>query len=67
MDHGGQKEDRDLSKVKIAVGAYKLVGSPKKFEQEFSSCEKMGTTCVVFHYGSVLENPAMEEYLTRRR
>jgi uncharacterized lipoprotein YddW (UPF0748 family) len=57
----------DLSKVKIAVGAYKLVHSPEIFEMEFQSCEKMGTTCAVFHYGSVLDSPAIEGFLSSSR
>jgi uncharacterized lipoprotein YddW (UPF0748 family) len=62
------KEKRtDFSKVKIAVGAYKLVHSPEIFEREFGSCEKMGTTCAVFHYGSVLENPELYVFLTGRK
>jgi uncharacterized lipoprotein YddW (UPF0748 family) len=55
----------DFKKVKIGVGAYKLVRSPEIFEQEFRGCEKMGGTCAVFHYGSLRENPALERFLTR--
>jgi len=57
----------DPSKVKISVGAYKLVHAPEIFEQEFSSCEKMGTTCAVFYYGSVLESPGIEGFLTGQK
>jgi len=56
---------KDFSKVKISTGAYKLVHAPEIFEQEFRSCEKMGTTCAVFHYGSVLENPEFRKFLTK--
>jgi uncharacterized lipoprotein YddW (UPF0748 family) len=51
-----KEKTKDLSKVKIAVGAYKMVQTPEIFEEEFHACEEMGTTCAVFHYGSVLEN-----------
>ena len=54
----------DLSKVKISVGAYKLVHAPEIFEQEYTSCEKMKTTCAVFYYGSVLESPGIKGFLT---
>jgi len=54
----------NLSRVKISVGAYKLVHSPEIFEQEYSRCEKMGAACAVFHYGSVLENPELYKFLT---
>ena len=57
----------DLSKVKIAVGAYKLVKSPEIFEQEFLRCEQMRTTCAVFHYGSVLESPRLKSFLSSRQ
>ncbi len=62
-----KEKTTDFSKVKIAIGAYKLARSPEIFEQEFRSCEKMGTTCAVFHYGSVLESPAFEMFLTNQR
>ncbi|MBF0504981.1 MAG: family 10 glycosylhydrolase [Candidatus Omnitrophica bacterium] len=55
---------RDFSKVKIAVGAYKLVHTPGIFKQEFLLCEKMGSSCVIFHYGSLLENPNLHMFLT---
>ena len=53
----------DFSKVRIAVGAEKLVHAPEIFEQEFLSCEKMGTMCAVFHYGNILQSPAIKEFL----
>ena len=34
-----------LAKVKIAVGAYKMVNTPDIFEQEYRRCEEMSTTC----------------------
>ncbi|MDP2924002.1 MAG: family 10 glycosylhydrolase [Candidatus Omnitrophota bacterium] len=56
---------RDFKKVNIGVGAYKLVHSPETFGQEFKLCEKAGgNTCVVFHYGSFLENPTLSSFLT---
>jgi uncharacterized lipoprotein YddW (UPF0748 family) len=57
----------DLSKVKIAVGAYKVTHTPEIFEHEFHRCEKMGAMCAVFHYGSILESPAMDVFLTGRK
>ncbi len=54
----------DLSKLYLGVGAYKLVYSPGTFEKEFRSCEQSGASlCAVFHYGSLLENHALERPL----
>jgi uncharacterized lipoprotein YddW (UPF0748 family) len=61
-----KEKTTDLSRVKIAVGAYKLMHSPEIFEQEFRSCERMGTTCAVFHYGSVWETPEFNKFLTSK-
>ena len=55
----------DLNKVNIAVGAYKLTGSPEIFKQQFEICEESKPrACVVLHYGSLLENPALTKSLT---
>lgn len=54
----------DLKKLYIGAPAYKLVQSPEIFQKEWRSCEKSGAAlCAVFHYGSLLENPALEEPL----
>ncbi len=54
----------NFSKVNIAEGAYKLENSPSVFVHEFNICEKSGGgACVVFHYGSLLKNPALRSYL----
>ena len=56
---------KDPEKLFFGVGAYKLVHSPEVFEKEFRSCEKSGAAlCAVFHYGSLLENAALEKPLT---
>lgn len=55
----------DPKKLYFGVGAYKLVHSPEVFEKEFRSCEKSNAAlCAVFHYGSLLENSALENPLT---
>lgn len=59
-----KEKTKDLTKVKISVGAYKMVHTPEIFEQEYSACEQMDTTCAVFHYGSLLENPKLQDFLT---
>ena len=59
-----KEKTADFSKVRISVGAYKMVHSPEIFEQEFRSCEKMGVTCAIFHYGSVLESPEFKAFFT---
>jgi uncharacterized lipoprotein YddW (UPF0748 family) len=58
-----KEKTTDLSKVGISVGAYKMVHTPEIFEEEFSSCEKMGTRCAVFYYGSVVESEVISSFL----
>jgi uncharacterized lipoprotein YddW (UPF0748 family) len=53
----------DLSKVKVAIGAYRMEHSPEVFKQEFESCEKTGASCVIFHYGSIMDGPALKAFL----
>ena len=54
----------DLKKLYVGVPAYKLLQSAEIFRTEWRSCEKSGAAlCAVFHYGSILENPALEEPL----
>ncbi|MEI8345190.1 MAG: family 10 glycosylhydrolase [Candidatus Omnitrophota bacterium] len=56
----------DLSKLRPAVGAYKFMSSPQEFRTQFQLCETVrpGET-VVFHYGSLTENPLLSEVLKR--
>ena len=54
------------SRIKIGVGAYKFVHSPEIFKQQFGSCERSGASCAVFHYGNLLENPELGDFLIRR-
>ncbi|MCX5708980.1 MAG: family 10 glycosylhydrolase [Candidatus Omnitrophica bacterium] len=50
----------DLKKLSIAVGAYKFLRSPENFKKQFNACEKEKCrACVIFHYGSLLENPEL--------
>ena len=54
----------DFKKINIGVGAYKLTGSPEIFLEEFKLCEESGSrACVIFHYGSLLQNPALASSL----
>ena len=58
---------RDFGKVNIGIGAYKLGHSPKEFEQELGFCEKSGGgSCVIFHYGSLLDNPSIANLLSNK-
>ncbi len=51
-------------KLYFGAPAYKLVKMTKVFKTEWQSCEKSGAAlCAVFHYGSLLENVALEEPL----
>jgi uncharacterized lipoprotein YddW (UPF0748 family) len=54
----------DHGKLNVGVGAYKLVNSPEVFREELMSCEeKGGHLCAIFHYGSLLENNALQKSL----
>ena len=58
----------DIRKLYLGVPAYKLVRTPEVFEVEWQSWEKSGAALgAVFHYGSLLENPALEGPLTSGR
>jgi len=58
----------DFRKVTIGLGAYKLVRSPGAFEREFRDCEKAGAGgCAIFHYGSLLKNAALGDFLAGGR
>ncbi len=55
----------DFKRVNIAIGAYKLTRSPGLFEQEFRISERSGAGgIVIFHYGSLVESPALGRYLS---
>ena len=55
---------RDLGRLYIGIGAYKLVRSPGVFDEEFRACEQTGAgLCAVLHYGSLLENSVLQEPL----
>ena len=62
-----KEKTKDFSKVRIAVGAEKLVHSPEIFEEEFNSCEQMGSHCTIFHYGNLLENPKLHDFFTSQK
>jgi len=50
----------DFKKVHVAVGAYKFVKTPSVFKKQFSFAQQSGAGgCIVFHYESLLENPAL--------
>jgi len=60
-----EKTGDDFAKVRIAVGAEKLVHDPATFETEFEICEQIKGMCTVFHYGNLLENPELEKFLKK--
>lgn len=58
----------DFSKVKIGVGAYKLMRLPQDFKEEWETCSALGAgECVVFHYGSLQESPGLKKVLTKEK
>ena len=62
-----RKKVRDFKKVNIGLGAYKLVGSPGTFGEEFRMCEKTGAGAyVIFDYESLLKNPALGNILKNK-
>ena len=57
---------KNFKKVDIGVGAYKLVRSPEVFKKEWDVCEQSGGgACVIFHYGSLVENPSLGNFLIK--
>ncbi len=55
---------KDIRKLYLGVPAYKLVKTPEVFQNEWRSCEKSGAAlCAAFHYGSFLEDAALEKPL----
>jgi len=47
-----------FNKVYIGMPAYKLVHSPEVFQKQYQVARLSGAgACVIFHYGSLLENP----------
>jgi uncharacterized lipoprotein YddW (UPF0748 family) len=59
-----KKRVRDFKRVKIGVGAYRFAASPAGFLQEFRRCEQQKADCVIFHYGSLQDHPALRGVLT---
>ncbi len=62
---GAREKTDDFKRVNIAIGAYRLVESPKVFKEEFHISESSGAGgFAIFHYGSLLENQLLVEPLT---
>jgi uncharacterized lipoprotein YddW (UPF0748 family) len=60
-----KKNAVDFKKVNIAIGAYEMVGSSETFAKEYTLCDEAGPgACVIFHYGSIVEDPALGALLT---
>ena len=58
----------DFRKINIGVGAYKLVGNPAEFKKEFSFSENSGSgTSVIFHYGSLLQDSEITDFLASNK
>ncbi|MBF0121799.1 MAG: family 10 glycosylhydrolase [Candidatus Omnitrophica bacterium] len=55
----------DFKKVNTAIGAHSLLETPKIFAEQIRFCESAnGGSCVIFHYGSLLTAPALQDVLT---
>ena len=60
-----KSETGDLKKVNVAIGAYKLVNAPAAFKEELKFSERTPSHAyVIFHYGTLLQNPALAHLLT---
>ncbi|MBF0386395.1 MAG: family 10 glycosylhydrolase [Candidatus Omnitrophica bacterium] len=56
----------DPAKMNIAVGAYQQLKSPEVFDQQLALCQKeVQASCVIFHYGNLLESPVMKDGLLK--
>lgn len=54
----------DFHRVNLGVGAYKLIDAPQIFAEQFKLCEESDSSaCVILHYGSLLQNPALSNFL----
>jgi uncharacterized lipoprotein YddW (UPF0748 family) len=63
-----KKNSRDFKKVNIAIPAYKLAYLPKTFVRQCELCEEAGgRACVLFHYGTLLEHPALKRLYQGKR
>lgn len=63
---GAKPKIKDFKKVNVGVGAYKFAHSPETFKEEWDICERAGGGgCVIFHYGSLAENPLLGNFLIK--
>lgn len=54
----------DFTKINVGLGAYKLAKNPNIFSEQWKKCKESGSrSCVVFHYGDLVETPALAESL----
>jgi len=61
-----QKRVNDFSKVYVAVGAYKLLKSPRKFARELDIVKESGAGgCIVFYYGNLKKSSRLQEIWLR--
>lgn len=59
---GAKEKGVDFEKVNIGIGAYRLGGQQGIFKEELSIADSAGAGgCVVFHYGSLLQDPKLGE------
>lgn len=61
---GAKKMTNDFSKVSVAIGAYEMAGSAATLRQQMEMGKALGANgCVILHYGSLLEDPALGDIL----
>lgn len=58
----------NFSKVNITIGAYELGKKPDVFKRQLKTCENAKPNAgIIFHYGSLLENSKLANFLTGRK
>ncbi len=59
-----RKRVRDFRKIYLATPAYKFPKTSDVYIRQFNLCKDSGAgACIVFHYGSLIVNPALKQYI----
>ena|GEM_PF-476504 len=56
----------DLSKVRVGIGAYKLMNASESFDSEFNTIKELGIMGAIFHYGSLLESQQLKSTIIKK-
>jgi uncharacterized lipoprotein YddW (UPF0748 family) len=61
-----QEKVSDLSRVRVGIGAYKLVNASESFDSEFHTLKELGMKGAIFHYGSLLESQQLKSIVIKK-